>query len=150
LTIATLVKSEVLFVPISGSDKHTFSTPYSGKFHAINGVQYDVSKYYVSSRLELSVTGLFLLDPREQLSITIPWNFDIGYYSELFQTDPVLQLGISIRKKSKNRSVTFGVTNLLTFGGHVRESPCVDRLSREFHCGTGLPWVDRPIPAKIM
>lgn len=111
-------------------------------------MQYDVSNYYTSSRLELSVTGLVLWDAPEKLSVTIPWNFDIGYHSTLFQTDPVLQLGISIRKKLKNRSVTFGVTNLLTLGGHVRESPCVDSLSREFHCGTGLPWVDRPLPDK--
>jgi hypothetical protein len=83
-----------------------------------------------------------------RLSFTVPWSFDLGYKSALFETDPVLQLGVSVNILSENQSFRFGVVNLFTIGGNISETPCVDRLFRDFHCGTGLPWVDRPSPSK--
>jgi hypothetical protein len=141
-------KADVIFLPLSGADSHKFSSPYSGRFRAINGNSFDVSKYYVSSSLELFFNGLVMWEARDNLTLTIPWYFDIGYQSELFHTDPVLQLGLSANFSSQNHSIILGVNNLLTIGGHIRGRPCMDRLFRDFHCGTGLPWVDRPKPTK--
>ena len=150
LFFATLsvAKADVIFLPLSGADSHKFSSPYSGRFQAINGNSFDVSKYYVSSSLELFFSGLVIWEARDNLTLTIPWYFDIGYQSELFHTDPVLQLGLSANFSSQNHSIIFGVNNLLTIGGHIRERACIDRLFREFHCGTGLPWIDKPKPTK--
>ena len=81
-------------------------------------------------------------------TLKIPWSFDNGYKSDLFNTNPVLQLGAFLVVKRSNLLIEFGANNLLQIGGRVSERACVDSLSREFHCGTGLPWVDRP-PANI-
>lgn len=140
--------ADVFFLPTSGSSGHQFSSPYSGKFQAINGEYFDVSQYYASSRTELYLSGLVMWDINDGLSFTVPWSFDLGYESDLFKTDPVLQLGVSVNVSSENQSFRFGVINLLTIGGNITETPCIDRLFRDFHCGTGLPWVDRPSPSK--
>ena len=87
-------------------------------------------------------------DVRSDIILTVPWSFDLGYKSELFKTDPVLQLGLSINFSFQNKSIILGVNNIVSIGGQVDESPCIDRLFREFHCGTGLPWVDKPDPFK--
>lgn len=144
----TKLEADVLFLPISGSSSHQFSSPYSGKFRAINGDSFDVSQYYASSSMELNLNGLVMWDTDDELTITVPWSFDLGYKSDLFKTNPVLQLGLSINVLSKNQSFRFGITNLITIGGKVIETACVDSLFRDFHCGTGLPWVDRPSPTK--
>lgn len=146
--VANRADADVIFLPLSGSSNHKFSSPYTGQFQAINGNYFDVSEYYSSSSLELSFNGLILWDARNDVKISVPWNFDYGYESDLFETSPVLQLGMSINLLNQNKSFTLGVTNLLTLGGHISETPCVDSLSREFHCGTGLPWVDKPKPVK--
>ncbi|MDC1430579.1 hypothetical protein N8140_02885, partial [Octadecabacter sp.] len=137
-----IAAADFIFTPTSGSSSHQFSSPYSGKFQAINGVSFDVSQYYASSRTELYLSGLAMWDMDGRLSFTVPWSFDLGYKSALFETDPVLQLGVSVNILSENQSFRFGVVNLFTIGGNISETPCVDRLFRDFHCGTGLPWVD--------
>ena len=143
--ISTLY-ADVYFIPTNGSDRHEYSAPYSGSFRAINGEVFNVSDYYETTSVELSMEGLALWDVKKGVTVTVPWSFDLGYDSELFQTDPVLQLGLSVTIYTDKSSLSFGATNLVTIGGHVRERPCADRLLREFHCGTGLPWVDRPAP----
>ena len=140
--------ADFIFTPISGSSSHQFSSPYSGKFQAINGDSFDVSEYYASLSTELHLNGLVMWDINDRVTATVPWNFDAGYKSDLFKTDPVLQLGLSVNVSSPNQSIRFGITNLITIGGSVTEKPCVDILFRDFHCGTGLPWVDRPSPTK--
>lgn len=140
--------ADIIFTPISGASRHQFSSPYSGKFQAINGDSFDVSDYYASLGMELQLNGLVMWDINDSVTVTVPWNFDVGYKSDLFKTDPVLQLGLSFNVSSQNQSIRFGIANLITIGGNVTESPCVDILFREFHCGTGLPWVDRPSPTK--
>lgn len=146
--ITKTAAADFIFTPTSGSSTHQFSSPYSGKFQAINGESFDVSQYYASSQTELYLSGLVKWDMDHGLSFTVPWSFDLGYESDLFKTDPVLQLGVSVNVLSENQSFRFGVNNLLTIGGNITETACVDRLLRDFHCGTGLPWVDRPNPSK--
>ena len=140
--------ADIILLPISGSSSHQFSSPYSGKFQAINGEIFDVSRYYASSSTELNLNGFVMWDMDDRLVFTVPWSFDLGYKSDLFEADPVLQLGVSVKVLSENQSFSFGVINLLTIGGNITETPCVDSLFRDFHCGTGLPWVDRPSPSK--
>ena len=94
------------------------------------------------------LNGLVMWDTDGGLTITVPWSFDLGYKSDLFKTNPVLQLGLSVNFLSQNQSVRLGVSNLITIGGKVTETACVDSLFRDFHCGTGLPWVDKPNPSK--
>lgn len=140
--------ADFIFTPISGSSHHQFSSPYSGKFRAINGDSFDVSHYYASSSTELNVNGLAMWKTDDGLSITVPWSFDLGYKSDLFETNPVLQLGLSVEVSSARHSFRFGISNLVIIGGNVTERACTDSLFRDFHCGTGLPWVDRPSPNK--
>lgn len=138
--------ADIIIVPISGASSHSYSYPYSGKFKAINGESFDVSSLYTSSSLEFFLKGLIFWDVRNNITLKVPWSIDLGYESEVFITEPVLQLGLSVVYLFENKSVEFGVTNLISIGGQVNETPCVDRLFREFHCGTGLPWVDKPDP----
>ncbi|MGB1464048.1 MAG: hypothetical protein ACPG8C_04620 [Parvibaculales bacterium] len=32
--------------------------------------------------------------------------------------------------------------NALRMGGDIREQPCYDGFRRQYHCGTGLAWLD--------
>tara|TARA_Y100000766_G_C18782430_1_gene544001 strand:- start:146 stop:784 length:639 start_codon:yes stop_codon:yes gene_type:complete len=140
--------AEFLFYPLDGSGKHTYSSPYDGRFTALNGERYDVSEFYISNRLELNVSGVALWTKSPQLSIRLPWYFDNGYKSTLYNSEPVLQVGVFFIIYKSQSSLEFGISNLLRVGGTISERPCVDHLSRDFHCGTGLPWVDRSIPTK--
>jgi len=140
--------AEFLFYPLDGSGKHTYSSPYDGRFTALNGERYDVSEFYTSKRLELNVSGVALWTKSPQLSIRLPWYFDNGYKSTLYNSEPVLQVGVFFIVFKSQSSLEFGISNLLRVGGTISERPCVDHLSRDFHCGTGLPWVDRSIPTK--
>ena len=92
-------------------------------------------------------SGVIIWEAQRNVTLTVPWSFDAGYDSALFQTDPALQLGVRADLSFQNKSVTFGVDNLLSIGGNVTERPCLDQLFRDFHCGTGLPWTDKPNPS---
>lgn len=134
--------------PTSGSSSHHYSSSYSGTFRSIDGRIFDVRRFYESRKLELNVKGVAFWQVAKFTTLKIPWSFDNGYKSDLFNTNPVLQLGAFLVVKRSNLLIEFGANNLLQIGGRVSERACVDSLSREFHCGTGLPWVDRP-PANI-
>ena len=143
-----LAYAEFTFYPLDGSGKHTYSSPYDGRFTALNGEEYDVSEFYTSNKLELNVSGVALWTKSPQLSIRLPWYFDNGYKSTLYNSEPVLHVGVFFMMYKNQNSLEFGISNLLRIGGTISEKPCVDHLSRDFHCGTGLPWVDRSIPTK--
>ena len=143
-----LAYAEFKFYPLDGSGKHTYSSPYDGRFTALNGEEYDVSEFYTSNKLELNVSGVALWTKSPQLSIRLPWYFDNGYKSTLYNSEPVLHVGVFFMMYKNQNSLEFGISNLLRIGGTISERPCVDHLSRDFHCGTGLPWVDRSIPTK--
>ena len=148
MLIGGLACADFIFYPLYGSGKHTYSSPYDGRFTALNGERYDVSEFYTSNRLELNVSGVALWTKSPQLSIRLPWYFDNGYKSTLYNSEPVLQVGVFFIVYKSQSSLEFGISNLLRVGGNISERPCVDHLSRDFHCGTGLPWVDRSIPTK--
>ena len=143
-----LAYADFVFYPLHGSDKHTYSSPYDGRFTALNGERYDVSEFYTSRKLELNIAGVALWTKSPQLSIKLPWFFDYGYTSTLYNSEPILQVGVFFIINENKNSLEFGLSNLLQIGGKISERPCVDHLSRDFHCGTGLPWVDRSIPTK--
>lgn len=140
--------AEVVVLPIGGQNEHIFTKPYSGKFKALNGDIHDVSTHFTSKKMELSVHGIALWKIDQKFTTRVPWFIDIGYQSRLYKVDPVVQFGLDMIIHYQDSSLEIGITNLITLGGGVSESPCVDSFQREFHCGTGLPWVDKPVSTK--
>lgn len=136
--------SEIALYPYRGSNKHVYTKPYSGHFQAINGDYHDASEYYKSERLELNANGLLLISWSPSTTFKMPWFIDLGYKSRLYNVDPVIEFGVFVINIKENRTLEFGLDNLIKIGGKVSEQPCVDSFYREFHCGTGVPWTDRP------
>jgi len=135
---------EIALYPYKGSNEHVYTKPYSGHFRAINGDYHDASEYYKSERVELNATGLLLISRSPSTTLKLPWFIDLGYKSRLYSVDPVIEFGVLVVNVKENRTFEFGLDNLIKIGGKVSERPCVDSFNREFHCGTGLPWIDRP------
>ena len=140
----TQAYAEFYIFPYSGTSKHRFTAPYTGQFTALNGDYFDVSNYYASKGLELNISGIGLFVISPSITMKVPWYFDNGYKSDVYSIKSILQLGASIVFIEKKSTYEIGITNLFGLGGNVHERPCVDVLYREFHCGLGVPWVDRP------
>lgn len=143
--IGQAAQSEIFVIPLSGQDEHVYTTPYSGVFTALDGKVFDLSHYYVSSHPEFNMNGLAFWTVSETLTFKVPWFLDAGYSSRLYEVDPVVKLGIFAIINSDKTSIEVGVTNLVVIGGKVNETSCIDELWREFHCGSGLPWVIKPV-----
>lgn len=113
---------------------------WDGKFVAPNGNAFDTSDFYEAKRETL--TGNLNLNwmPNDHLLITVPTNFDTGYESALFKTEAIIGIGFGISYRTSNRLIQVGGLNLIQIGGDTSERPCVDSFSRQYHCGTGLPW----------
>jgi len=148
LAIPNQATADFIITPLSGSSKHLYSSPYHGKFTALNGEYFDVSQYYQSKNVELNISGIALWAISPSAIVKLPWNFDNGYDSVLYKANPVLQIGVIIVLNSGKNTYEFGISNLFQLGGNVFETACVDDLYREFHCGTGLAWVDKPSPVE--
>ena len=144
LPVATTPSGEIALYPYKGSNKHVYTKPYSGHFQAINGDYHDASEYYKSERLELNASGLLLISWSPSTTLKMPWFIDLGYKSRLYNVDPVIEFGVFVVNIKENRTLEFGLDNLIKIGGKVSEQPCVDSFYREFHCGTGVPWTDSP------
>lgn len=142
------VHAEFIFLPLDGSSKHKYSSPYDGYFTALDGQNFNVSQFYLSQKSELNISGIAILTVPDRFSLKFPWYFDYGFTSTLYNAEPVIQVGLQFVKNINNSSFELGLTNLLQIGGKISERPCVDHLSREFHCGSGLPWVDRKAPSQ--
>ena len=126
------------------SNDYSQSKVWSGVFTAPNGKTFDTSNYYRNTRNEFHVNGeLFLINLKTKYTISIPFYYDNGYQSSLFNAQERFDLGLSLSGMLSDNFI-YGVStsSLLSYGGEVREYPCVDSFQREFHCGTGLPWTD--------
>lgn len=147
LTFSSIALSDPITLTnlyIEGTHKHT--KPYSGLFVAANNQLYDVSQFYKHSGLLLH--GQFVLSKRLNNfgKFYIPVFFDVGYSSTLYSVEPFLSTGVLFEIDwSDNQSIIIGASNVVQIGGNISEHPCIDQFSRDFHCGTGLPWGDRPI-----
>ena len=87
-------------------------------------------------------TGIALVNGKN-LKISIPVHFDNGFKSYLYDANRYLGTGLSLYyRKSKDIFLTFEAHDILQINNKVKERPCYDAFRREFHCGTGSPWVD--------
>lgn len=138
----------VITYPTSAQNIHSYKMPYSGAFQALNGVNYDVSNYYVSKNLELNISGFTAFFFSNDWTVKLDWTLDNGYNSDLYKVQASLLGSIHLIKSYQNQKINLGLHNAFLIGGHVSERACVDELAREFHCGTGLPWTDY-VPHRI-
>lgn len=127
-----------------GSSDYSQSEVWTGHFVAPNGKLFDVSHLYKSKRQTFNLSGYFLLGKSNaRTSFLIPFKYDNGFSAPLYSAKERLDIGLILNRRIDTRlSVNFGVLDLSSLGGEITENPCVDGFNREFHCGSGLPWVD--------
>lgn len=133
---------EIRLIQLSGGSYNSGYSVWSGHFTAIDGSQWDASEYYEPKNLLFSLEGTLALDINNQSAFILPFLVDAGYESDLYVKSPSIILGGGYVYSNGRLTISSVVTSLLAIGGNVSESPCVDSLSREFHCGSGLPWSD--------
>ena len=128
----------------SGSSDYTQSDVWTGNFVALNGKSFDVSHLYESERQTFNVSGYFLFgESNAKTSFLIPFKYDNGFSAPLYSAKNRLDVGLVINHRIDTKlSMNFGVIELYSLGGKITENPCLDGFDREFHCGSGLPWVD--------
>lgn len=147
LSISSLSLSDsIRFSDVYVEGTHQVTTPYTGLFVAPNNEKYDTSRFYKSSGVLLH--GQFIASRKFNNigTIRIPVFFDVGYSSILYTANPFISMGVQLDMSlSETTSIIIGVSNLSQIGGEVSERPCVDVFNRDFHCGTGRPWGDRPL-----
>ncbi|MAC61927.1 MAG: hypothetical protein CMN37_08595 [SAR116 cluster bacterium] len=148
LTIIFLIITEKVFgsnlfnfVDTKGSNKYSQSLVWDGNFIAPNGKRFNLGHFYQSKNFELNLKTRILYKLNSSILI-IPFNFDIGYSSDLLSVSPIYSMGFIMSKNIKNINILFGIDNALRIGGDIKENPCYDKFKREFHCGTGVPWAD--------
>ena len=128
---------------IDGSSNFLQSSVWQGNFLAPNGKKFDFSEYYRPKKTELNLSGIIVFPFNQNSIFTIPFIFDNGYKSDLYIVEERLDLSLNYFEKINQFSqLSFGFNSLFSLGGNIKEHPCVDQFQRDFHCGTGLPWVD--------
>ena len=142
-SIFNTAKADGLYLlSLEASSSHMASSVWTGRFSAIDGRQIDASEHYKAKNFMFSANGTAAFDLTPASSIILPFVVDAGYQSDLYKAQPLMSLGIGYVAVAKQWQFSLLATDLLAWGGTVTESPCVDSFVREFHCGTGLPWVD--------
>jgi hypothetical protein len=128
----------------NASAEYSQSNVWRGHFIAPNGVKFDVSHLYQSDRLEFNLLAqLLVLNPKPNTNFILPIRFDNGYKSPLYSAHRRLDVGFwAVHSHNEKLMLAFGFSNILTIGGKIQENPCLDSFLREFHCGSGVPWVD--------
>jgi len=73
----------------------------------------------------------------------LPIAFDAGYEAKLYQAAPLLSIGFGAAITLAPQSMlSLRIDNALRLGGTISEQPCYDGFRRQYHCGTGMAWVD--------
>ena len=73
----------------------------------------------------------------------LPISVDAGYEAKLYQASPFLSVGFGAAMSlDTGAMVSLRLDNALRMGGDIREQPCYDGFRRQYHCGTGLAWLD--------
>ena len=87
-------------------------------------------------------TGIALVNGKD-LKISVSVHYDNGFKSDLYEAKRYLGTGLSLYyRQSKDVFLTFEAHDILQINNGIKERPCFDAFRREFHCGTGSPWVD--------
>lgn len=134
--------AQLLLHNFNAKSEHRHSVAWSGVFKSLDGNVHDASRYFKSKRIEGYVEGTFEYTLTNQLSIVLPFEVDLGYHSVLYKAEPSLALGLGFAVAGETWAITTSIDRAFSFGGNIVETPCVDSLEREFHCGTGIPWSD--------
>ncbi|MDE0306855.1 MAG: hypothetical protein OXI87_18545 [Albidovulum sp.] len=127
---------------LDGAAYYSQSEVWHGRFIALNGKAFDVSDLYKPKYQGFYLDGILTYGLRNQGEFVIPFLFDAGYKSALFVATPLLSLGFGYTRTLGNFGFYIGSRHVLKIGGSIKEKPCIDDFSREFHCGTGMAWVD--------
>ncbi len=139
---AAISESSLVLEKLDGSANYVQSEVWHGRFTALNGQAFDVSEFYEPEYPNFHLEGILSYPIANRGDVIIPFLFDAGYKSALFVAGPLLSLGIGYTRNFGNFGFYFGSHHVLKIGGKISEKPCIDKFNREFHCGTGLAWVD--------
>jgi hypothetical protein len=134
--------AETRLKSLAGYDRHSLTNVWTGKFTALDGNQFDASQYYQSESNELTVKGSVEFNFENNFSSLVFFRFDNGYRSRLYNVKPFGSFGGGLIFTKNNIGFSLVVKDFLQIGGELDEKSCYDRLDRDFHCGTGLPWTD--------
>jgi len=133
---------------LKAESRHAGSKVWQGKFTGLNGQLYDVSDFYQSKRASFSARAIFSKAAQRPpsyrpLTWLLPIALDAGYQARLYQAAPHVSLGFGAAiAVAPQAMVSLRVDNVLRLGGTIKEQPCYDGFRRQYHCGTGLAWVD--------
>lgn len=128
---------------LSASSEHEGSHVWSGKFTALNGRDYDASAFYTSRHQTLSAKIILARPQQNRITWLMPIALDAGYEARLYQAKPLFGLGLGAAiALSGDAMVSLRAENLMRLGGTISEQPCYDGFRRQYHCGTGLAWLD--------
>jgi hypothetical protein len=144
--------SNISLLGLSASSTYSRTSVWSGIFTDFAGKAWNVSKFYKNKMIPLTAeltvgqsierVDFVSKEPLLLFFVLHKLNFDLGYSSDLYTAQPYISWSPQV-VYSQNKSITIsiGVQHLLSIGGGVSERPCFDDFDREFHCGTGLPWI---------
>ena len=133
---------------LKAESRHAASKVWNGSFTALNGHHYDVSDFYQSKQPNFSLRAIFKKTtnrPRSNRPVTwlLPIAIDAGYEAKLYQAAPLLSIGFGAAITLAPQSMlSMRIDNAVRLGGDIREQPCYDGFRRQYHCGTGLAWLD--------
>jgi len=133
---------------LKAESRHAASKVWPGKFTSLNGQSYNVQNFYQSNQPNFSARAIFkktALSNRANPQVTwlLPIAFDAGYEAKLYQAAPLLSIGFGAAITLAPQSMlSLRIDNALRLGGTISEQPCYDGFRRQYHCGTGMAWVD--------
>ena len=128
---------------LKAESRHAGSKVWQGKFTGLNGQLYDVSGFYQAKRPTFSARAIFTKAEGKKMNWLLPITVDGGYQARLYQAEPLLGLGFGAAiSLAPQTMLSLRLDNALRLGGIIREQPCYDGFRRQYHCGTGLAWLD--------
>lgn len=116
---------------------------WKGRARDYAGRSWDTSAYYRPENPSHFLRLGMLYGLRPGLFVNTGLYIDTGLDAPAMRISPYGGLTVTlIALPRRDLTLSFGVADLVSVGGKVREIPCRDGFNRAFHCGTVLPWTD--------
>jgi hypothetical protein len=136
-------KTDFQLLSLTGTSDFSKVKVWSGMFSDYSGRKWDTSSLYQSDDPHINLKASVLQRLTDRVLLVHGFTFDTGYRSALYEMTPEIGYHPSvIFMPDRNTTLSIHLSGFFKYGGRSTERPCVDDFDREFHCGTGLPWVD--------
>lgn len=133
--------SELMLSRLYVSERYEKAT-WSGQFADLAGAAWNLSEFYEAKNTTWTAKAEWL----GSMNYFGDWwwvhrvSLDSGVKTRAQSISPHFKYGMGVMRLGNRSGYVLILDGMLQTGAKNREAICVDGFSREYHCGSGLPW----------